>query len=187
MTAASAAFAIGSKLPLKIVTLGIFDEPNTHVTASPSLRHNANQRTPNSSVASKASENRSVEYPPPLAASAEAPSNPTHVIPEKKHPHVEQDVELRLQVAKYRNTLSLIQTDPVAALEAFRMHRRSWPISPIRQEVDYRIVQILATLGRQREAADAAKQFVKNYPTYAQASHLRSLYEISSSEETLEN
>jgi TolA-binding protein len=184
MTAASAAFAIGSNLPLNIVTLGIFDEPSTHVTASPNLRRNANPRTPNSSVPPKASENRSGEYPLPLAASTDASSNPPRIIADKKRPLIEQDVELRLQVAQYRNALVLIQTDPVAALEAFRMHRRSWPNSPIRQEVDYRIVQILTTLGRKGEAADAAKQFVKTYPTYAQGSKLRKLYEIPPADET---
>jgi TolA-binding protein len=184
MTAASAAFAIGSSLPLKIVTLGIFDEPSTRVVASPSLRPNAKSRTRDATAPSKLSGNPSVELLPSLTASANAPSPPPRATSEEKRPLVERDIELRLQVTEYRSALTLIQTNPVTALEAFQIHRRKWPNSPIRQEVDYRIVQALTTLGRKREAADEAKLFVKTYPTIAQASKLRKLYEIPPADET---
>jgi hypothetical protein len=80
--------------------------------------------------------------------------------------------DLGQQVADYREAVAHLDKNPAGALESLRTYRRKWQNSAILHEVDLRIIQALVSLGRNDEAADAARKFLHRYPDSARAAEV---------------
>jgi TolA-binding protein len=85
--------------------------------------------------------------------------------------------DLGQQVADYREAVAHLDSNPAVALDSLRAYRRKWPKSAILHEVDLRIVQVLVSLGRNDESADAARKFLQRYPDSARAAEVRRIAE----------
>lgn len=77
---------------------------------------------------------------------------------------------LREQVRAFRAARVLA---PAAALAAYREHRRTWPASNLRREVDLAIIEALRELGRTVEARGEAARFARSYPDDRRAAAMR--------------
>lgn len=80
--------------------------------------------------------------------------------------------ELSLQVHEYREAVAPMRSEPQLALARLQAFRSRWQRSAISEEVDLRIVEALRLLGRQPEAAAAARHFLRNYPRSAHAGEM---------------
>ncbi len=123
-----------------------------------------------------------------VAASIDGPSRNRLVtsadstqLPAPAEPYAVES-ELSQQVADYRRAIA--QADPAATLEQLRAHRRKWGQSPIAHEVDLRIIEALVRLGRRVESAQAARQFLLNYPNSARAADIRRIAEANSNDDS---
>lgn len=91
--------------------------------------------------------------------------------------------ELSMQVSEYRAALDRLPQDPVAALGRLQAHRRAWPKSAIRHEVDLRIIMTLLAVGRASEAQREAQRFLVSYPTSPQHLAVRRIAEAGGNNE----
>jgi hypothetical protein len=186
----STAFGFGAKW------LAQYAQPlwSTHAAASakqPAVRvpssHPIQQSAPSAAAVTHPDSNVALDAtaspnnPVTAAASMDGPSRNRVVAPEDATPLPAPaepravESELSQQVADYRRAIA--QTDPAAALDQLRAHRRKWGQSPIAHEVDLRIIEALVRLGRRSESAQAARQFLLNYPNSARAADVRRIAE----------
>ena len=85
------------------------------------------------------------------------------------------DVELNQQSAAYWHAQKLRKSDAKAALGEFRVFKKKWPRSPLRQEIDLATIDTLLQMGLAREAQRSARRFVKRYPKSPRISELKAL------------
>lgn len=91
--------------------------------------------------------------------------------------------ELSIQVSEYRAALEQLPQDAAAALGKLEAHRRAWPKSAIRHEVDLRIIMTLLAVGRASEAQREAQRFLTSYPTSPQRQAVRRIAETGARDE----
>ncbi len=82
---------------------------------------------------------------------------------------------LRIQVEQFRRARALAGRDREAALGAWRQFARAWPDSPLREEAEGMVVDLLVELDRPDQARVEAAKFLHRYPDSARAAAMRAL------------
>ncbi len=131
---------------------------------------------------------------PGAVTSSQEPGAMTHQ-PESTSGHVEgerlhrqrdgadteepEESELAGQVTAFQGALRLSRSDPGRALGAWRTLREQHPTSPLRQEIDFYIVDTLSRLDRTVTARAEAEAFVARYPRSPRAAEMRRTFTLS--------
>lgn len=107
------------------------------------------------------------------------PSHTAAVEPRIDEPSNAQSALAR-QVEAFREALQLSRSDPQRGLRAWRTMRERYPTSPLRQEIDFHIVDTLNRTGRRIVAQAEAEAFVNRYPRSPRAAEMRRAFGLES-------
>jgi len=83
--------------------------------------------------------------------------------------------ELAQQTEAYRQALTLLGHDDVAALAALRAMQSRWPRGSLAPEVDFQIVRVLVRTGSDADVHAAARLFLRRHPRSARAAEMQRL------------